>query len=520
MESLAQTEGSQQTQDDIHKEITRLEAQLQSDVPISPKKSTKRQLGNALTRPTPSPRKRRRPTQLYRVKYVQQGRHQFLHLPQSRQPCLQSLHHNDNDGAIEPSQSASFTNKPAEVKPAAGPHQDKRLVLIEDFTPDDHKPPFDDLNFEQPEPESGRFYISLSRPYSRLRLLPDKRGYHVPVCDDWVTIAVVAERGPIKFSKAPVTIEADDEGGKTDAKGKGKQKQRPPKPSGKKYVNMKLVDFGSRSRSASSATGGKAVIRGDAFLSLLLFESDSFDVEPRENGSKGRIYKGGSRSAFESMSTLKRGDVIALMNPQNSEAISGMCTVLKCNGVKHRRAARPESSASTSACRTPQSRSEDAPTLLRGNWEDTEGSATYVVPGHVVTGSGPSSLEVSESIGREGQAKAQRLRAKDADKAPKILLDQDKEGMKAVIAAREKYHKEPSRRWSSDWASIPQPASMGQPRDEFSSEAEARRAGSYAVFKENFRFDAATWTEVLVGEKELPLTTERAGNAIIGCYDG
>ncbi len=163
---------------------------------------------------------------------------------------------------------------------------------------------------------AGRVYISPSRLYSCVRLLPDKRGYDVPVCGDWVTIAVVAERGPIKFSKAPVTIDADDEGRKTDAKGKGKQKEQPPKPSGKKYVNMKLVDFGSRSRSASSATGGKAVIRGDAFLSLLLFESDGFDVETRENGSKGKIYKGGSRGAFESMSKLKEGDVIALMNPK------------------------------------------------------------------------------------------------------------------------------------------------------------------------------------------------------------
>ena len=75
-----------------------------------------------------------------------------------------------------------------------------------------------------------------------------------------------------------VTVEANDEGRKTDAKGKGKQKQQPPKPSGNKHVNMKLVDFGSRLHSASSATGGKAVIRWDAFLSSL-FVSDGFDIE-------------------------------------------------------------------------------------------------------------------------------------------------------------------------------------------------------------------------------------------------
>ncbi len=55
-DSLAQTpDESQQTEDDVHKEIARLEAQLRSYVPISPKKSTKWQLGNLPTRPTPSP---------------------------------------------------------------------------------------------------------------------------------------------------------------------------------------------------------------------------------------------------------------------------------------------------------------------------------------------------------------------------------------------------------------------------------------------------------------------------------
>ncbi len=62
-----------------------------------------------------------------------------------------------------------------------------------------------------------------------------------------------------------------------------------------------------------------------------------------------------------------------------------------------------------------------------------------MISGYVVTGSSPSSLKVSESIGWEGQAK---LRAKDADKALKTLLDRDKEGMKAVSTAREFAQKE------------------------------------------------------------------------------
>lgn len=153
---------------------------------------------------------------------------------------------------------------------------------------------------------------------------------------DWVTIAVVAERGPVKVSRGPVGAGRDDGideqapselvgGGNDrvkfeDSHQSAKMKMKdfaPPKPSGKKYVNMKLIDFGARSRSSSSATAGKAIIRGDAFLSLLLFESDGFDVISKDDGGRSqKVYKGGSRGAFEAMSKLKEGDVVALLNPK------------------------------------------------------------------------------------------------------------------------------------------------------------------------------------------------------------
>lgn len=131
---------------------------------------------------------------------------------------------------------------------------------------------------------------------------------------DWVTIAVVAERGPIKFSKAPVGIGREDEDPKSKGKGK-KPNDNAGKPHGKKYVNLKLIDFGCRT--SSSNTGGQAKIRGDAFLTLLLFESDGFDVLTERGETKGqKIYKGGSRGAFESMAKLKEGAVVALLNPK------------------------------------------------------------------------------------------------------------------------------------------------------------------------------------------------------------
>ena len=72
--------------------------------------------------------------------------------------------------------------------------------------------------------------------------------------------------------------------------------------------------------------------------------------------------------------------------------------------------------------------------------EPEAGSSTYVVSGHIVNGSGtdPRSIYATENLGRDGQAKAKRkLSSKDADKALKGLLERDKEGMKAVVKARE-----------------------------------------------------------------------------------
>ena len=56
----------------------------------------------------------------------------------------------------------------------------------------------------------GRYYLSPSKLYSVIRLSPNKQGYDVPVEGDWVTIAVVAERGPMRYTKAPVGVGRDD----------------------------------------------------------------------------------------------------------------------------------------------------------------------------------------------------------------------------------------------------------------------------------------------------------------------
>ena len=142
---------------------------------------------------------------------------------------------------------------------------------------------------------------------------------------EWVTIAVVAERGPINHTRAPVGLEREEDDvvgpngkplpGKSNARKGTASGSAPSKPLGKKYVNLKLIDFGCLSD--SGANGGKPVIRGDAFLSLLLFESDSFDtLDTNSGGLPKKIYKGGSKGAFEHMSTLREGAVIALLTPK------------------------------------------------------------------------------------------------------------------------------------------------------------------------------------------------------------
>ncbi len=58
---------------------------------------------------------------------------------------------------------------------------------------------------------TARYYLSPSRLYSMVHLRADKQGYDVPLFGDWVTIAVIAERGPVKFTRAPVTLDPEEQ---------------------------------------------------------------------------------------------------------------------------------------------------------------------------------------------------------------------------------------------------------------------------------------------------------------------
>ena len=190
--------------------------------------------------------------------------------------------------------------------------------------------PYEDLQAYM----TGRYYISPSKLYSVVRAQPGSttgaqgQAYDVPVVGDWVTIAVVAGRSPVRISRAPVAIgpgearDADDPDPTPNPsvarnpKSAGKKDSEPPRVGGRKYVNMTLIDFGAGGGSGSSSSK-KGATRGDAALSLLLFESDTYDTVSRGDGLlPEKIYKGGSRGAFESMAKLREGSVIALLNPR------------------------------------------------------------------------------------------------------------------------------------------------------------------------------------------------------------
>jgi len=157
--------------------------------------------------------------------------------------------------------------------------------------------------------------------YSIVRLSPNRQGYDVPVDGDWVTIAVIAERGDISVSRGAKTGSEDQDDGGLEAsreksKGDGMQKRKKPSTSkhnacGKKYMTLRLVDFGRRHTDPQT---GKISIGGDALLNLILFEADSYSAENTAAGATDRVYKGGSGGAFENATLLRAGAVIAVMS--------------------------------------------------------------------------------------------------------------------------------------------------------------------------------------------------------------
>ncbi|WWC87364.1 uncharacterized protein L201_002253 [Kwoniella dendrophila CBS 6074] len=195
---------------------------------------------------------------------------------------------------------------------------------------------------------SGRYFLTSSQIYSVIRLSRDGATYDIPVDGDWITIAVVAQRGEVKISgNKDVTEYSSDEEeddndddaehtskslaealkvgndpGKTNKKDKippwKKQKKNTQerKRVPKKYINFTLCSLPPRThRSAGTSTSG------DALLQLLLFEADAVVREEHTNEETGekeitKSYRGGSGGAYEKWCNLTEGNVIAILNPR------------------------------------------------------------------------------------------------------------------------------------------------------------------------------------------------------------
>jgi minichromosome maintenance protein 10 len=163
---------------------------------------------------------------------------------------------------------------------------------------------------------SDRFHVPPSILYSIIRLSRDGTFYDIPLSGDWITIAVVAEQnGGVRTTKGGPAIgnEASDDDeldepsiSSLSATASGKGQQASKKKGGpRKFVSFKLVSLPTRS-------SGQTASQGDASLTMLLFEADSCT---KGVGGK-KIYKGGSRGAYEKFWNVRIGTVIAVLNPR------------------------------------------------------------------------------------------------------------------------------------------------------------------------------------------------------------
>ncbi|WWC67476.1 uncharacterized protein I206_101384 [Kwoniella pini CBS 10737] len=189
---------------------------------------------------------------------------------------------------------------------------------------------------------SGRYFLTPSQIYSVIRLSKDGATYDIPVDGDWITIAVVAQRGEVKISGTKNATEYSDDEDEdqneehdsnslaealkvnTNPNEKGEYTQKPRQPWKK---NKKLSDKLQRKRiprkyinytlcALPPRRAGQNDMSGDALLQLLLFEADAVVREENEDGEVNRSYRGGSGGAYEKWCNLTEGNVIAILNPR------------------------------------------------------------------------------------------------------------------------------------------------------------------------------------------------------------
>ncbi|KAJ7799774.1 hypothetical protein B0H14DRAFT_3114040 [Mycena olivaceomarginata] len=371
--------------------------------------------------------------------------------------------------------SSAFTDTPRDpsVSSSTVPQRDDRLAIVEtlDVGPVDHKPPFDDPYFQQLEPNSGirlsciacwyphediqdhlrgRYYLSPSRLYSAVAFSRTSKDMTSPSRATGSPSRSWLRRGPLQIQQGA----GGDHPGRGRPQGKGQSAAQ--NRAGKKFINIKLVDFWCAPRALRRLPpAGKLSSEATRCCPLLLFESDGFETVPQEEGQPKKVYRGGSRGAFEQMCDLKEGDVrsndtphpttnVLAITPESASSILvigrakdlGLCVAVKRDGkvckswcdtrvsdvcewhlqhaVEQRRANRPEVYCRTSGMSmTAGKRKADYDPRRKWGLKplDESSGATYLVSGHIIHAGRVDprdSLFVSENIGREGQAKAAR----------------------------------------------------------------------------------------------------------------
>lgn len=117
--------------------------------------------------------------------------------------------------------------------------------------------------------------------------------------------------------------------------------------------------------------------------------------------------------------------------------------------------------------------------------EDSSSGSTYVFSGHVISGSAGDSrsMYVGETIGREAQAKASRISAKDADRTLKALLEKDKEGTRALVKARKASSRKDTSKDTHSPSSKrePDPLPDDSEEEEGSSQSQPQRKNAYSA---------------------------------------
>lgn len=139
----------------------------------------------------------------------------------------------------------------------------------------------------------GRFLLPPPLLYSVCTPGTRDGDFDVPVDGDWLTICVLAEKGPLRETR---------DTSRPDSSEHEREHREEAPPRQRRYMTAKLVDLATGTDSA----------RGDAELLMTVFEAE----RTWRDADGKRHYSGGSGGAFERLQIEQPGAVLCLLNPK------------------------------------------------------------------------------------------------------------------------------------------------------------------------------------------------------------